>query len=228
MHRTVLLLTILLFLCPPANAVTIDFDSYVSYADDPYSYSTFLINFGDGVSAGKGFELRTQNGASINDYFMDYESGNIYPNPLDTSSGHLANGWHTEDSYIYFDTATTVNSFQLNGTPWENHSVENVNAPLLPISVFDSSDNLLWYDEIDLHGYFSWDTWLTVNLDVTNARYIKIHGTPWFTSDIGLPTGLWPSLDNLVINETPEPGVLALTLLTILLLARSADMRLRR
>lgn len=132
-----------------------------------------------------------------------------------TGGGHYYDENYYETSSFFFATPTTVNSFDLNGLPWEGYWQSDDIGDYL-VQAFDSVGALLWTDNIDLSGYGvgTWGTWLTVSIDIANVSELRFGAAG---------PAAWPAIDNLVINEvagpapTPvsEPATLALLALGV-------------
>lgn len=115
---------------------------------------------------------------------------------------------------INFDSETYVNSFQLNAMPWEGASfgVESLN-----INAYDSAGAMVWSTSfLDIGGvselsqYTDWNNWLTVSVETAGIKQLAFiqHRGPG-----GGNNQFFPSIDNLVINETtpvPEPSAIVL------------------
>jgi hypothetical protein len=115
--------------------------------------------------------------------------------------------------YIYFDSETYVNSFQLNAMPWEGatYGVES-----LSINAYNAAGVSVWstsFNDVggvsELSNYTDWADWLTVSVEtggITQLEFIQNRGPGGGNNDF------FPSIDNLVINEVgvPEPATLAL------------------
>jgi len=127
-----------------------------------------------------------------------------------TGGGHLYNEGYYSNDYIYFSSATTVNSFEMNAMPWENYGGGNIG--LIDINGLDSSSNVIWSATVDLTNYTDWSTWYTVDVNtvgISTLEFIAPGNDPH-------NNGFWPSVDNMVINESvsavPEPSTYALML----------------
>lgn len=128
-----------------------------------------------------------------------------------TGGGHLYNEQFYDNDFIYFAAPTTVNSFQMNEMPWQGYTSYNFTANI-SMEAYDSLSNLLWSSTVDLLPYSAWTNWLTVNVNTANVSMLKFIA-PGTTPDD--TNGFWPSIDNMVINQsaptpTPEPSTLIL------------------
>lgn len=132
-----------------------------------------------------------------------------------TGGGHIFAEQYFDDDTLAFDSVVTVTSMQLNAAPYENYGFPNGETVLVDFELFDSNWNSLWFQTIDLTSFTSWSNWLTVNINVANVKYLRDY-SPANTHG----TGFWPSIDNIVINETgpsvPDSGSTSLLLLATL------------
>jgi len=126
-----------------------------------------------------------------------------------TGGGHLYNEMYDTNDYIYFSSPTTVNSFEMNGMPWENYGGS---AGVIDIKGLDASDQVIWSTTVDLTNYTNWADWYTVDVSIAGLSTLE------FIAPGNAPhhNGFWPSIDNMVINEpispVPEPSAIALML----------------
>lgn len=125
--------------------------------------------------------------------------------------GHLYCEKWDVDGYIIFHDTTYVNSFEMNGLPWVGYSFPTT-IDLINIEAFDSGNQSVWSETIDLSNYTSWDNWLTVSVETADVARIAFYATGTLPDD----RGFWPSIDNLVITEAdgfnpiPEPATMLL------------------
>lgn len=155
----------------------------------PMTANATLIDFDSGVPA--GVSLGGQ---------MTWNS---------TGGGHIFMEQYNEDDFLYFSSPTTVNSFQMNSSPWEGFGYPTSGSPwLVDVAAFDARNNSLWSTTLDLTGYFAWNQWLTVDVGVYNVSSMTFY-SPYNKHGVGF----WPSIDNMAINEAqqvPEPATLGL------------------
>lgn len=159
--------------------------------------SAVVLDFEDssnlGVTLGGGM---TWNGVGGGHLYLD--SFPTFVNPFDYPD------------YIYFDSDTYVNSFQLNAMPWEGalYGIESLN-----INAYNTAGEVVWSTSfIDIGGvselsnYTNWSDWLTVSVEtggITTLEFIQHRGPG------GGNNNFFPSIDNLVIG-VPESSTLAL------------------
>lgn len=134
--------------------------------------------------------------------------------------GHIYMETFNSDDYLTFSTPTFVNSFMMNGLPWEGYTGGTID--LIKISAFDILANEIWSEVVDLTGYDSWDSWLTVSVETAAISSFTFYATGYGESPYD-GYGFWPSIDNMVISEvavgpvaTPEPGTFILAGLGLL------------
>jgi len=122
----------------------------------------------------------------------------------DIGGGHLWNDNFNFDDYIYFSTATYVNSFEMNAKPWLDFTNINEDIGFIDIAALNISGETVWETKVDLSNYTSWDNWLTVSVETADITQLTFFA-PGVIPNIN---GFWPSVDNMVINETavPVPG----------------------
>jgi len=124
----------------------------------------------------------------------------------DIGGGQLWNDNFNFDDYIYFSAATYINSFEMNAKPWLDFTSVNENIGFIDIAALNTLGETVWETKVDLTNYTSWDNWLTVSVetaDITQLTFLA----PGVLPNIN---GFWPSIDNMVINETavPVPGAI--------------------
>ena len=125
-----------------------------------------------------------------------------------TGGGHIYMEQYYSDDFVFMSSSTFVNSFQMNSNPWEGYGDPTSGSMwLVDIEAFDVSNNSLWSTTVNLTGYFAWDQWLTVNVGVSNVSKLTFY-SPYITHQ----AEFWPSIDNMVINESqvPEPASMLL------------------
>lgn len=131
-----------------------------------------------------------------------------------TGGGHLyCEQYYSDDSILALNGAY-VNSFQMNAMPWENYGGGDIGK--IDIEAFDMTNASVWFQTIDLTNYTNWSNWLTVSVEKNNISTIKFYSP--YNSHFN---GFWPSIDNMVINESgaspvPEPATMLLFGLGIL------------
>lgn len=169
------------------------------------------------IRASFAFIFAASFAASSNAVVLTFDN-NILPSYMSTGGNMLWNGtggghYYDENyngsSSFFFSTDTTVNSFDLNGLPWQGYSLSTGLTDYL-VQAFDAGNNLIWSDNIDLsaYGVGTWGSWLTVNVDTANVRELRFGPAG--------PSG-WPSIDNMVLNESvPEPLPMALLALGLI------------
>lgn len=126
-----------------------------------------------------------------------------------TGGGHLFNQNFFDTDYIYFSSPTFVNSFEMNALPWAGYSWWQPTANIT-MSAYDASNIQVWTTAVDLLGYTNWSNWLTVNVNAANVTTLEFIA-PGLTG--GNSNGFWPSIDNMIINQsvpTPEPSTFLL------------------
>jgi len=123
--------------------------------------------------------------------------------------GHIYCEQYYDDDSIMDLNGAYVNSFQMNGMPWENYGGGYLGQ--IDIEAFDMNSNSVWFQTVDLSNYSSWNNWLTVSVEKNDISMIKFYSpgsSPHYN-------GFWPSIDNMVINESssspvPEPATMLL------------------
>jgi hypothetical protein len=147
-----------------------------------------------------------------------------------TGGGHIYEEYFGNHHYVTFSAPTHVNSFQMNGLPWQDYGggIDGT-AGIASINAFDGANNLLWSATVNLSQYATWNNWLTV--DVNTDNIVSMDFLPTGTIDPWVP-GFWPSVDNMVINESsaiPEPATIIIwSLLGCLGVASVARRRKRK
>ena len=118
--------------------------------------------------------------------------------------GHLWNENYTLDDFIFFSSATYVNSFEMNARAWLGFTNINESIGLIDISAQNTLNETVWEATVDLTDYADWGNWLTVNVETADVTQLT------FTAPGVLPhiNGFWPSIDNITINEVPIPGAI--------------------
>lgn len=128
--------------------------------------------------------------------------------------GHLYKSDYSNTSYIIFGQDTFINDFQMNYQPWENYGSNPANDSgwLLGISALDSVDNILWSQSVDLTSTANdWSNWITILVNTGNVRKLTFSPTGGDFANNYLPTGYWPSIDNIdTADPIPEPATLFL------------------
>lgn len=104
--------------------------------------------------------------------------------------------------YIYFDSETYVNSFQLNAMQWEGASF---GVESLDINAYNVTGEVVWSTQFldiggvsELSNYTDWANWLTVSVEtagITTLEFIQHRGPG------GGNNNFFPSIDNLMVNE---------------------------
>ena len=116
-----------------------------------------------------------------------------------TGGGHLYCSNLLSNDNISFTGPTTVNSFQMNALPYQGYGYVS-NGYSMNIAAFDAGNNQVWSNTVNLAAYTNWANWLTVIVGTANVSSMTFYA-PGYTNDI------WPSIDNMVINEAvPVPG----------------------
>ena len=111
--------------------------------------------------------------------------------------GHLyADDRLDDDSVLFYSTETYVNSFQMNAMAWEGFN--RGNAGSIDIAGYNSSNQSVWSETVDLTAYTNWNNWLTVSVEEAGIAKLIFSATG--------NDGFWPSIDNMVINEVPLPA----------------------
>ena len=138
--------------------------------------------------------------------------------------GHLWNENFKLDDFIFFSSATYVNSFEMNAKAWLGFT--NINESIVEIDI--SAQNVLnetvWEATVDLADYADWGNWLTINVetaDITQLTFVAPGAASPFN-------GFWPSIDNMTINEVPVPGAIWLFGSGLIALFGMRSPRLRR
>ena len=110
----------------------------------------------------------------------------------DVIGGHLYCAYANVNSVFRFKNPTYVNSFQMNGIPWEYAGYFDFGP--MKIAAFDEGGTSLWSKTVNLENDNDWDKWLTVVVDRDNVKEIIFYARdPAYN--------FRPSIDNLVINE---------------------------
>jgi len=124
----------------------------------------------------------------------------------DIGGGHLWNDNSNFNDYIYFSAATYVNSFEMNAKPWLDFTSIHENIGFIDIAALNRVDETVWETRVDLTNYTSWDNWLTVSVETAGITQLTFFA-PGVLPNVN---GFWPSIDNMVINETvvPVPGAI--------------------
>ena len=131
----------------------------------------------------------------------------------DIGGGHLYNDDYNYDDYIYFSTATYVNSFEMNAMAWQGFDKGVIGN--IDIAAFNAGGENIWNATVSLSGYTAWDNWLTVSVETADVNQLT------FFAPGTLPhiNGFWPSVDNMVINQpVPVPAAFWLFASGLLLL----------
>ena len=134
-----------------------------------------------------------------------------------SGGGHLYNDDYNTDDFIYFPSATYVNSFEMNAMAWQGFDRGAIGS--IDIEAYNIAGDTIWNKTVDLTNYTSWDNWLTVSVETADVNHLA------FLAPGTLPhiNGFWPSVDNMVINQpVPVPAALWLFASGLLLLGSKA------
>jgi hypothetical protein len=123
--------------------------------------------------------------------------------------GHLYAGNYNKDDSIYFSEETYVNSFEMNGLPWENGPATNVSS--IEIEAYDTGNSLIWNSIVDLTSSKTWQDWITVPVEMAAVSSLKFLAP----QSLSLNYKFWPSIDNLIINEPVNTDISFLTQATV-------------
>jgi len=138
--------------------------------------------------------------------------------------GHLWNENYSLDDFIFFSSATYVNSFEMNAKAWLGFTNVNESIGKIDISAQNALNETVWEATVKLTAYTDWGNWLTINVetaDITQLTFAAPGATPHFN-------GFWPSIDNMTINEVPVPGAIWLFGSGLIALFGMRSPRLRR
>jgi hypothetical protein len=123
--------------------------------------------------------------------------------------GHLYVGNYAKHDSIYFSEETYVNSFEMNGLPWENGPATNVGS--IEIEAYDTGNSLIWNNIVDLTSSKTWQDWITVPVEMAAVSSLKFLAP----QSLSLSYKFWPSIDNLIINEPVNTDISFLTQATV-------------
>jgi len=112
-------------------------------------------------------------------------------------AGHLYCEQYGNDDFIYFDAPTFVQSWKMNGKPWEGYTSGGGHKQ--NIYAYDETDNLIWSTQVDLTEYQGWDSWLLVTVNANNVKTLK------FEAPNIIGGAFWPSIDNMIIGPAAPP-----------------------
>ena len=135
----------------------------------------------------------------------------------DIGGGHLYNDDYNSDDFIYFSTATYVNSFEMNAMAWQGFDKGAIGS--IDIEAYNITGDTIWSTTVNLSDYTAWDNWLTVSVEMADINQLA------FLAPGTLPhiNGFWPSVDNMVINQpVPVPAAVWLFASGLLLLGSKA------
>ena len=138
----------------------------------------------------------------------------------DRGGGHLWNENSNFDDFIFFSSATYVNSFEMNARAWLGFTNINESIGEIDISAQNALNETVWETTVDLIDYADWGNWLTVDVetaDITQLTFFAPGVMPF-----------WPSIDNMTINEVPIPGAIWLFGSGLIALFGMRSARLRR
>ena len=119
--------------------------------------------------------------------------------------GHLYAGNYTRNDFLYFAEETYVNSFEMNGLPWEDARTNTFGS--IAIEAYDAGNNLVWNSIVDLTSSKTWQDWITVPVEMAAVSSLKFLAP----QSLSRSYKFWPSIDNLMINEPFNTDISALT-----------------
>jgi len=123
--------------------------------------------------------------------------------------GHLYAGNYTRNDFIYFSEETYVNSFEMNGLPWEDARTNTFGS--IAIEAYDIANSLVWNSIVDLTSSRTWQDWITVPVEMAGISSLKFLAP----QSLSKSYKFWPSIDNLIINEPVNTDISFLTQATV-------------
>lgn len=130
-----------------------------------------------------------------------------------TGGGHLFCNSYLDDDYLFFDSPTYLNSFQMHSRPFDDGSPGTGNA-IIDVAAFDSNNSRIWEATVDLSNYWrDWHSdWYTVSVekgDIAGLIFYAPGLAPHYSY-------FWPSIDRMIINEDiPSPVPLPSTIILL-------------
>jgi len=119
--------------------------------------------------------------------------------------GHLYAENYTKNDFIYFAEETYVNSFEMNGLPWEDGPANAIGS--IAIEAYDVANSLIWNSTVDLTSSKSWNDWIVIPVEMAAVSSLKFLAP----RSLNRSYKFWPSIDNLMINEPPYTDISFLT-----------------
>jgi len=148
--------------------------------------SATLLDFDDHNNLGIGFSLEKH-------FKWDGRGG-----------GHLYVGNYNKDDLIYFSEETYVNSFEMNGLPWEDAQTNTFGS--IAIEAYDVGNSLIWNRTVDLTSSKTWQDWITVPVEMAAVGSLRFLAP----RSLSRKYKFWPSIDNMIINEPVNTDISAL------------------
>ncbi|MEM7454325.1 MAG: PEP-CTERM sorting domain-containing protein [Planctomycetota bacterium] len=150
------------------------------------------------------------------DGFSQWRPGYIAGPAIEASDGGFVhfNNWDRANSLRFLSGPVFLNSFDLSsnfsqstGGTNQANSVGNDYRLVL----YDTSFNVLYDQTLLVSPTGSWDE-VTLNVDNVSTIWLNTH-------NVNGPQGWWPNVDNIRVNQIPEPGSLAVVSLVGLVAA---------